>query len=179
MRKIFSLALSLLVFSLTYGQKRAVMFDFLMGVNKPLGSLGIENSYGGKLGGGIRYHFKQKASINILQVNYDYFRKHDFTNATEQKENGNRSDILTLLSGYSHPILTIPVRDGNIKLHLGGNIGVGFVGHTTVDRRAKFCVNPTVSFEPFRAVFVDFGYFNLWGGYKNTSYLNFNLRYSF
>jgi hypothetical protein len=143
----------------------------MTGIHKPTGSLDIENKLGWRLGGGLRCNFKTKSSINILQLNYDKFIKSDVRDNVDQKENGKFSNTITLLTGYSYPILN--------RVYFGGNIGVGFVGHNRVDRLTKFGINPFISFEPFREVFVDFGYLNFWGGFRNTNYLNFNLRYSF
>jgi len=143
----------------------------MTGIHKPTGSLDIENKLGWRLGGGLRYRFQNKSSLHIFQVNYDKFTKSDVRNIIDQKENGKLSNTLTLLTGYSHPIFN--------RTYIGGHAGVGFAGHNRVDRIAKFGINPFISFEPFREVYVDFGYLNFWGGYRNTSYFNFNLRYSF
>lgn len=143
----------------------------MTGIHKPMGSLDIENVLGWRLGGGLRYKFKNKSSLNILQLSYDQFTKSSVRDHVDQKENGRLSNTLSLLTGYSYPILN--------KIYIGGNVGVGFVGNNREDRVTKFGVNPFISFEPFREVYVDFGYLNFWGGYRNTNYLNFNLRYSF
>jgi hypothetical protein len=173
MKQVFTFILCLWTVSLLYGQKRAVKFDFMTGIHKPTGSLNFENKLGWRVGCGLRYSFKDKSSLNILQVNYDKFTTaiRPVADAPDQEENGTGSNTLTLLTGYSYPILN--------RTYIGGNVGVGFVGHNKVDRIPKFGVNPFISFEPFREVYVDFGYLNFWGGYRNTNYLNFNLRYSF
>ena len=171
MKQVFTFILSLFTISLLYGQKRAVKFDFMTGIHKPTGSLDIENKLGWRVGGGLRYSFKDKSSLMIFQVNYDKFNKSDVSGNFDQQENGKLSNTLTFLSGYSYPILN--------RIYIGGNVGIGFVGQNRMDRITKFGINPFISFEPFRDVYVDFGYLNFWGGYRNTNYLNFNLRYSF
>lgn len=171
MKKLFALTFFIVTVSFLYGQQRKVRFDIMTGINKPTGSLDIENKFGWRFGAGLRYSFKNKSSLNIIQLNYDKFTKSDVRDNIDQKENGKLSNTLTLLTGYTYPIAN--------KVYMGGNVGVGFVGHNRVDRVTKFGVNPYVSFEPFREVNVDFGYLSFWGGYRNTNYLNFNLRYSF
>ena len=171
MIKLFTLGFFLITVSFLYGQKRMVKFDLIAGIHKPTGSLDIENKYGWRMGGGLRYIFKNKSSLNILQLNYDKFTRSHVADNIYQSENAKLSKTLSLLTGYSYPVFN--------RIYIGGNLGVGFVGHNNVDRVTKFGVNPFISFEPFREVFVDAGYLNFWGGYRNTNYLNFNLRYSF
>lgn len=171
MKQAFALIFLLFTASILYGQNRAVRFDIMTGIHKPTASLDIENKLGWRLGGGLRYRFKNKSSLNIFQVNYDKFTKSDVRDNIDQKENGKFSNTLTLLTGYSYPILN--------RTYMGGNVGVGFVGHNRIDRETKFGINPFISFEPSQDVFADFGYLNFWGGYRNTNYLTFNLRYSF
>src|SRR5688500_1541584 len=118
MKIIFTLTFFLFTISFLYGQKRMVKFVFMSGVHKQTGSLDIENKLGWRLGGGVRYSFKNKSSINILQLNYDKFTKSDVTNNIDQRENGKLSNTLTLLTGYSYPVFN--------KVYIGGNIGVGF-----------------------------------------------------
>lgn len=171
MKMLFISSCSLLILTLCNAQNRNVKFDILTGIHKPLGSLNVENTYGWRLGAGLRYRLKNKSSLNMLQLNYDAFAKSYVRDNIDQKENGEVSNTLTLLTGYSYPIFN--------KLYIAGNAGIGFVGHNRTDRVTKFGVNPVISYEPFTEIYVDFGYLNFFGGYRNTNYLNFNLRYSF
>ena len=171
MKKLLTLVLCISTALFVLGQKRSLGFDFMTGIHKPTGSLDIENKMGWRLGGGLRYSFKNKSSLNIVQLNYDKFTKSDVRDNIDQKENAKFSNTISLLTGYSHPVFN--------KVYIGANVGVGFVGDNRIDRVTKLGLNPLISFEPFREVYVDFGYLNFWGGYRNTSYLNFNLRYSF
>jgi len=171
MTSFFVITFSLFTISLSYGQKRTIKFDILTGLNKPLGSLDFANNFGWRIGGGIRYRLKNKSSINILQLNYDAFTKRVVFDVPYQKENDKLSKTLSILTGYSCQIFN--------KVYIGGNAGVGFVGHNKNDRVTKFGINPLISYEPFREVFVDFSYLNFLGGFRSTNYLNFNLRYSF
>jgi hypothetical protein len=141
------------------------------GINKPTGSLDIRNNIGWRIGGGFRYTLKNKSSINILQANYDAFTHPKYNGSLEQNENGEYSKTISFLTGYSHPVIN--------KFYVGANAGVGFVGHNRIDKTAKFGINLMISYEPFREVYVDLGYLNFLGGYRNTNYLNFNIRYSF
>jgi len=171
MKKIFLFICSVFTVSLVYAQKRALKFDIMAGLHKPTRSLDIENILGWRLGGGFRYTFKNKSSLNILQLNYDKFIESSVMDNTYQKENARFSNTLSLLTGYSYPILK--------RTYIGGNMGVGFVGHNRIDRKTKFGINPFISIEPFHRAYLDFGYLIFYGGYRNTSYVNINLRYSF
>ena len=171
MKRIFIQTLFLLAVSLLYGQKSAVKFDIMTGIHKPTGSLDLDNNFGWRLGGGLKYSFKNKSSINILQLNYDKFTPSATADIPHQGENGKRSNTLAFLAGYSYPIFK--------RTYIGGNAGVGFVGDNRGDRVTKFGVNPFISFEPIRELYVDCGCVNFWGGYRPTTYLSFNLRYSF
>ena len=154
-----------------FAQSRKVNFDVMSGINKPTGSLDVENKLGWRIGGGFRYNLKSKASINILQANYDAFTTPNSIIGEKEEENSAFSSTISFLTGYSHPVLN--------KLYVGANAGVGFVGHNRINKTTKFGINPMISYEPFREVYVDLGYLNFYGGYRNTKYLNFNIRYSF
>src|SRR5688572_8817027 len=171
MKTIFIQTLCLFAVSHLYGQSRAMKFDIMTGIHKPIGSLDLDNRFGWRLGGGLRYSFENKSSINILQVTYDKFIQSSTADIPYQNENGKSSNTLALLTGYSYPVFK--------RTYIGGNAGVGFVGDNRANRVTKFGVNPFISFEPLREVYVDFGWLNFWGGYRSTTYLNFNLRYSF
>ena len=148
-----------------------VRFNLITGIHKPTGSLDADNIFGWRIGGAIKYRFKNRSSLTILQVNYDQFTKASAADYPNQVENAGKSNTVSFLTGYSYPVIK--------RIYIGGNAGVGFVGHNKTDRVTKFGVNPFISFEPIRELYVDAGFLNFWGGYRNTSYLNFNLRYSF
>jgi hypothetical protein len=63
MERLLILTFSLFTISFCYGQKRSIKFDIMTGIHKPTGSLDIENKLGWRLGGGLRYSFKNKSSI--------------------------------------------------------------------------------------------------------------------
>jgi hypothetical protein len=173
MKHVFALTLSVFIVSSLYSQKRSLKFDLITGIHKSTGYLNFENNFGWRIGGAIRYSFKDKSYVNILQVNYDKFIKPErsrFADYPDPKENSEQSNTLSFLTGYSYPLFQ--------KVYIGGNVGVGFVGHDREDRVAKLGLNPFISITPFQNVFVDLGYLNFRGGSKNTNYVNFSLRYS-
>jgi hypothetical protein len=178
MKSLLVLIISLLSSNGLFAQNSPLRYDALMGISQSTGALNKENKLGGRFGAGIRY-LNNNSSINLIQVGYDFFHTTNKFSSIPEAENSGGTKIISFMTGFTHQLFAIRTADGTIKVHLGANVGIGVIGHNATDRLTKFGVNPFASFEPFRDVFADFGYYNYWGGTRNTSYYNFSLRFSF
>jgi hypothetical protein len=179
MKRLLVYVISILSSTVLLAQNSPLRYDAIMGISQSTGALNFENKLGGRIGGGVRYILNNYSSINMLQVDYDFFHNTSKTSPMPQLENAGGTKNLSFMTGYTHQLFNLATSDGNIKMYLGANLGIGVIGHNETDRVTKFGMNPVLSIEPFREVFADFGYHNYWGGIRNTSYYNFSLRFSF
>lgn len=178
MKKFLFLTSFLSLALASYAQRKNFKVDAMVGLHKPVGTLDIENRFGGRLGAGLRLS-NNKSSFTLLQFNYDFFKESADDGLSPHVENSGAASIYSFLAGYSRRVWAIDPATANIKFHIGLNAGAGLVGHNRMDRTPKFALNPVLSVEPFREVYVDVGFLNFWGGTSNTGYFNFNIRCSF
>lgn len=155
----------------SFAQNRKIRFDFLTGINMPINSLNVTSRASWRLGGGVRYKINNRHTLNVFQISWDKFEEDLNLAYSDERENSFGPNTLALLTGYFYKATS--------RLHTGINAGVGFCGHNRIDRVAKPGINPVLSYEVVPDFFTEMGYHQFFGGYKNTSYFNFSLRYSF